>query len=158
MPQLQAFIDTCHKIICDFIRGRGHKVPDKHVSAHMGKLGLKKLCEALESKYKGHAPRMELVEAFGVLDVNGDGLIEQQELRQVMEQCKFGGPKLKGLKVSRTEALSLAACLHPRSDQAVPAQLAGLCMQATKKEGYVDLQKFGMLMMGGNAAQQMLKK
>ena len=61
MPQLQAFIDTCHKIICDFIRGRGHKVPDKHVSAHMGKLGLKKLCEALESKYKGHAPRMELV-------------------------------------------------------------------------------------------------
>ena len=46
MPQLQAFIDTCHKIICDFIRGRGHKVPDKHVSAHMGKLGLKKLCEA----------------------------------------------------------------------------------------------------------------
>ena len=110
MPQLQAFIDMCHKITCDFIRGRGHKVPDKHVSAHMGKLGLKKLCEALESKYKGHAPRMELVEAFGVLDVNGDGLIEQQELRQVMEQCKFGGPKLKGLKVSRTEALSFAAC------------------------------------------------
>jgi len=30
-------------------------------------------------------------------------------------------------------------------------------MQATKKEGYVDLQKFGMLMMGGNAAQQLLK-
>ena len=41
---------------------------------------------------------------------NGDGLIEQQELRQVMEQCKFGGPKLKGLKVSRTEALPFAAC------------------------------------------------
>ena len=105
MVSLQAFIATCHKIICDFIRGRGHKVPDKHVSAHMGKLGLKKLCEALESKYKGHAPRMELVEAFGVLDVNGDGLIEQQELRQVLEQCKFGGPKLKGLKVPQLKDL-----------------------------------------------------
>ena len=51
MPQLQAFIDTCHKIICDFIRGRGHKVPDKHVSAHMGKLGLKKLLRSTQMAF-----------------------------------------------------------------------------------------------------------
>ena len=66
----------------------------------MAKLGLKKLCEALEQKYQGHAPRMELAEAFSLFDVNGDDLISAPDMGHIMKECEFGGPKLKGLKVT----------------------------------------------------------
>ena len=74
--------------------------------------GLKKLCEALEQKYDGHAPRMELAGAFTIFDVNGDDMITSANLTHIMQECQYGGPKLKGLKV-RSEALSPAS-LDPK--------------------------------------------
>ena len=82
-------------------------VRQEHVKKHMAKLGLKKLCEALEQKYQGHAPRMELAEAFSVFDVNGDGRILAPDMSHIMKECQFGGPKLKGLKVTRTPCTPL---------------------------------------------------
>jgi Ca2+-binding EF-hand superfamily protein len=72
----------------------------EHVKKHMAKLGLKKLCEALEQKYQGHAPRMELAEAFSLFDVNRDGMMSGTDMTHIMKECGFGGPKLKGLKVT----------------------------------------------------------
>jgi hypothetical protein len=143
--QLQKFMDECHTIICGFIKGRGHKVPEviapllaryrfaklcvpdaccgvawccvaqEHVRKHMQKLGLKKLCEALEQKYEGHAPRMELAGAFTIFDVNGDDMVTSTVLSDIMKECQFGGPKLKGLKVSSSRHTQQPASQRPYS-------------------------------------------
>ena len=65
----------------------------------MAKLGLKKLCEALEQKYQS-APREALSKAFSIFDVNGDGRISSSDMSNIMQRTQFGGPKLNELKLS----------------------------------------------------------
>ena len=92
----------------------------------MAKLGLKKLCEALEQKYQGHAPRMELAEAFSLFDVNGDDLISAPDISHIMKECEFGGPKLKGLKV--TNATAAVGPATNRRRQSGHASLLVVCL------------------------------
>lgn len=90
---LRHVIEISSHLVCVFDTWQAH------VEKHMAKLGLKKLCEALEQKYSGHAPRMELAGAFSIFDVNGDDMISAPDMSHIMKETHFGGPKLKGLKV-----------------------------------------------------------
>ena len=59
----------------------------------------------LRQRIREFAPTVQ--ESFEAFDVNGDGRILAPDMSHIMKECQFGGPKLKGLKVTRTPCTPL---------------------------------------------------
>jgi Ca2+-binding EF-hand superfamily protein len=60
----------------------------KH-NSYIQKIGVNKMSSALEEKYDG-SPKDSLVASFKSLDVNNDGLLQRDDLVEVLEQVHFG--------------------------------------------------------------------
>ena len=66
----------------------GGKVKEDHIKRHLKLIGIAKICNVLERKYK-KSPKEMVMGAFEQFDVNGDGQIEKAELQAILADVKF---------------------------------------------------------------------